>query len=125
MSVACRNTKRIAVREHRHVDPQQAVRDLLGQWSLGEVETRRDRALARRLSAQRAALKSSTVQGTEEADGGEQDVARDVASLPGVIDLLEERGKRDRGLEVVDDVDVFERYYAEHPDADGFEVFEE
>ena len=118
--------KKISVRTARHIDPEQAVQDLLGQWSRGEVETRRDRALARRLSAQRA-VEAGPADGSAK-DGqprSEQDVAREVASLPGVIDLLEERGKRDRSLEVVDDVDVFERYYAEHPDAVGFEVFEE
>lgn len=48
-----------------------------------------------------------------------------MASLPGVIDLLAERSKR-QPQEVVDDVDdVFARYYEQFPDADGLEVFDE
>lgn len=109
--------KRICVRENRHVDPEKAVHDLLVQWSRGEVETRRDRNLARRLSAQRAS-------GDQAEDPAAADAAQEVASLPGVIDLLERREQR-AALEVVDDIDVFERYFVEHPDTAGLEVFEE
>ncbi|MGO0577615.1 hypothetical protein [Serinicoccus sp. CUA-874] len=57
-------------------------------------------------------------------DGQPTSPAEQVASLPGVVDLLAERS-RQQPLEVVDDVhDVFARYY-EHPDADGLEVFDE
>jgi putative transposase len=42
------------------------------------------------------------------------------------VDLIARRhDKVRRGVEVVDDLDVFERYYAEHPDSTGFEVFDE
>ena len=110
--------KRVAVREQRHVDPAQAVRDLLGQWSRAEVTSRRDRSLARRLSASRAGPDQG-------ATGDEPDAARLVSSLPGVVDLLDRRESKTAGLQVVDDVDVFERYYAAHPDAAGLEVFDE
>lgn len=117
---AADHVKRICLRENRHVDPQTALHELLAQWSRGEVTTRRDRNLARRLSAQRASL-------TADPDGKDEaieDDARAVASLPGVIDLLEHRERR-AALEVVDDIDVFERYFVEHPDTAGLEVFEE
>lgn len=109
--------KRICLRENRHVDPGTAVRELLAQWSRGEVEIRRDRNLARRLSAQRA-----TRDQVERPEN--KDAARDVASLPGVVDLLERRDRR-AALEVVDDIDVFERYYADNADIERLEVFEE
>ncbi len=53
---AAEYVKRICLRDNRHIEPGQAVRDLLMQWSRGEVTSRRDRSLARRLSAQRSAL---------------------------------------------------------------------
>ncbi|MEJ5947055.1 hypothetical protein WDZ17_17325 [Pseudokineococcus basanitobsidens] len=127
--------RQVSVRTHRHVDPQQAVHDLLGQWSAGEVTARRDRALARRLSAQRAAEDATDTTpavapavGTADATtsaAAATAAAREVASLPGVVDLVARRSERARRLEVVDDVDVFAQYYAEHPDADGLEVFDE
>lgn len=109
--------KRVCLRENRHVDPRTAVHELLAQWSRGEVETRRDRNLARRLSAQRATRDQAAPPETKDA-------AREVASLPGVVDLLARRERR-AALEVVDDIDVFERYYAENPDIEVLEVFEE
>ncbi len=51
---AAEYAKQVAVRSNRHVDPAQAVQDLLADWAKGEVLTRRSRALARRLSSQRA-----------------------------------------------------------------------
>ncbi len=52
-----------------------------------------------------------------------EDVGDDLA---GVAELLDELAtSRTQRLEVVDDVDVFDRYYAEHPDEDVFEVFDE
>lgn len=110
--------KRVAVRERRHLDPAAAVRDLLLAWSRDDIETRRDRALARRLSAHRPGADPVG----QQADLDE----RDTASVPGVAELLDSLGgARSSRLEVVDDVDVFDRYYAEHPDEDAFEVFDE
>jgi len=100
---------------HRHVDPQQAVQDLLTDWAAGEVSTRRDRNLAIRLSAQRA---------TGEGDPVTAADARETASAPGVLDLLARR--REQPEVLPDDLDdVFTRYYAQHPEADGLEVFDE
>jgi len=115
---AAEYTKKLALRTGRHVDPLTAVQDLLGAWSKQEVTTRRDKSLALKLASTRA-------QTTPVTEGIATDEAVQVASLPGVIDLLAERSRR-QPLEVVDDVDdVFARYYQEHPDADGLEVFDE
>jgi hypothetical protein len=108
---------RFALRQDRHVDPQVAVQTLLADWSKGQVTSRRDRALARRLSAQRAQ--------TEQVPADDRDEAREVASLPGVVDLLGHREPKTTAFDAVDDLDVFEEYYTAHPGADGFEVFEE
>lgn len=111
--------KKVSLRAQRHVDPAQAVHDLLSEWSRDEVVTRRERSLARRLSSQRHQ------QLCAENDGeATQDDQREVASLPTVVDLLT-RQPKSCGLHVVDDLDVFDRYYAERPDEAAFEVFDE
>jgi len=115
---AAEYAKQVSVRSNRHVDPHQAVQDLLAQWTKGEVLTRRDRSLALRLSSARATA------GVDPGPDVGNDPAREVASLPGVIDLLAARQQRAAPLEVTDDVDVFEAYYAAHPDG-GLEVFDE
>lgn len=118
---ATRYVRTLAARENRHVDPQQAVQTLLADWAQGEVTGRRDRNLALRLATQRA-------QAADRADGtdvnrAEQD--RDRASTPGVVDLLAHR-RESQEPELRDDLDdVFARYYATHPEADGLEVFDE
>jgi putative transposase len=105
-------TRRASQRLNRHIDPQQAVEDLLQRWSREEVTDRRERVLAVRLSTQSAVEGSST--------------PRDRASEPGVIDLLSSYAtKPSRGPDHADDLDVFERFYYEHPDAQGLEVFDE
>ena len=114
---AARYTRTIATRTGRHVDPQQAVADLLADWAAGEVTSRRDRNVAIRLASQRA---TNADTGSEGAVVEE----RDRVSVPGVIDLLQRRQDRDQGLRS-DDEDVFAAYYAAHPDADGLEVFDE
>ncbi|MDO5740615.1 MAG: helix-turn-helix domain-containing protein [Ornithinimicrobium sp.] len=126
---AAEYTKKLALRENRHVDPLTAVQDLLGAWSKQEVTTRRDKAMALKLASTRSHDVGGLPGGSEAAttgeDGQRTSAAEQVASLPGVVDLLAERTKR-QPLQVVDDVDdVFARYYEEHPDADGLEVFDE
>lgn len=114
--------KRVSIREHRHLDPHRAVQDLLLAWSREEVETRRDRSLARRLSAQRPTLDGERTSGA--APDGES--VREDASLPGVIDLLEHLAQRSTSpVELPDDLDVFEQYYAQRPDEEVFGVFDE
>lgn len=122
---AAEYTKTIALRTNRHVDPLAAVQDLLVAWSRQEVSTRRDRSLAIKLATSRAqdAELLTDPPADSSADG---EAAKRVASLPGVIDLLAARERRAAGLQVVDDLDeVFSRYYAQHPDQEAFEVFDE
>ncbi len=101
-------TRRVSVHEQRHVDPQQAVEDLLTRWSREEVLGRRERNLAIRLASM--------------ADARAQDPnaePSETASMPGVIDLLSRRPKETPGHR--DDLDdVFERYYTGQPDDGGF-----
>lgn len=120
-------TKRVALRTNRHVDPLAAVQDLLAAWSRQEISSRRDRSLAVKLAASRA-YNGEPPRAVAASDDGSVDekAARQVASLPGVIDLLATREQRATGLQVDDDLDeVFTRYYAQHPDQDAFEVFDE
>jgi hypothetical protein len=106
-------TRRLSVREQRHVDPQQAVEDLLTRWSREEVLGRRERNLAIRLASMAGAR--DEVAETE---------PRERASLPGVIDLLSRR--RTDATDHPDDVDdVFDRYYAAQPDAGGFDLLDD
>ena len=116
---AARYVRTLAAHTNRHVDPQQGVQDLLADWAAGEVTSRRDRNLALRLATQRA----QTADGVEPASTADAEQARDAASTPGVVDLL---ARRQQQAELRDDLDdVFARYYATHPDADGLEVFDE
>ena len=116
---AARYTKRLALRSNRHVEPTQAVHDLLNSWNEGTVTARRDKSLALRLSTTRTHGVSTTEDDNREA--------REMASVPAVIDLLEARKNRKANeLDLVDDLDdVFARYYKENPDQEGFEVFDE
>ena len=106
-------TRRVSVREQRHVDPQQAVEDLLTRWSREEVLGRRERNLAIRLASM--------------ADARSQDPniePSESASVPGVIDLLSRRPKNTPGHQ--DDLDdVFDRYYTAQPDDSGFGLLDD
>lgn len=116
----------LCLKEDRFVDPQTAVRDLLQQWSKDEIEARRKRSTARRISAQRVG--SPSTPGYEEVS--EPD-ARLAASYPGVIDLLGRREAKDPeknagslpGEEDGEGLDVFEKYYRDHPEG-GLEFME-
>lgn len=114
---AAEYTKHLALRTHRHVDPADAVHDLLQAWSRGAVTDRREKSVALRLSTTRA---QATADGEDDAAG------KDVASVPGVADLLAARARREEEPTLRDDLDdVFARYYAEHPDEGVLEVFDE
>jgi len=113
---AAEYAKRVSVRQNRHINPSQAVHDLLEQWSRDAVMTRRDRALAKRIAATRAADAQPLA-----VDIAGQD-ERTAASLPAVIDLVARR--QQTSVRVTDDLDdVFERYYDENPGEEAFEVF--
>ena len=111
---AAQYTKKVALRKNRHVEPRAAVHDLLSAWTRGETTSRRDRSLARRLAAQTEITQAEL----------EATAPPTVADLPGVVNLTEEREKRQ--IEAVDDLDdIFAAYYTEHPDQTGLEVFDE
>lgn len=107
-------TRRLSIRENRHVDPQQAVEDLLARWTREEVMGRRERNLAIRIASMPSSFEPDSDVKPEER-----------ASLPGVIDLLSRRLEH-RPQEHPDDLDeVFERYYAAQPDARGFDLLDD
>lgn len=112
---AAEYTKKIALRKNRHVDPKHAINDLLVSWSQQTVESRRDKALARRLSAARAAVEQSTDEATEPSHS---------ASVPGVLDFTAARERKQREEPVDDLDDVFEKFFADDPDR-PVEVFDE
>lgn len=115
---AANYAKSVSIRRDRHINPSQAVHDLLEQWSLDAVTTRRDRALAKRIAATRASDTQSLVE-----NNGDED-ERMSASVPAVIDLVARR--QQTRTHVTDDLDdVFDLYYAEHPDEAAFEVYDE
>ena len=107
-------TRRLSIRENRHVDPQQAVEDLLVRSTREEVMGRRERNLAIRLASMPSSFELDSDVNPEER-----------ASLPGVVDLLSRRQDH-RPQEHPDDLDeVFERYYAAQPDAGGFDLLDD
>lgn len=106
-------TRSLSLRADRHVDPGAALADLLERYSKGAVTGRREKNLARRLATQPS------------QEPGEGAARSEAASTPGVVDLLAHLERRRTDAQVADDVDVFERYYAEHPDQEAFEVFDE
>ncbi|MGB3187651.1 MAG: hypothetical protein WBG36_12770 [Ornithinimicrobium sp.] len=115
---AAEYTKKIALPTGRHVDPPTAVRDLLQAWSHQEVSSRRVRIWPKHAATR------NTSEASTSSDSGPCAAAQ-VASLPGVIDLLTERSKR-QPLIISDDIDdVFTEYYAKHPNAECLEVFDE
>ena len=104
-------TRRASVRANRHVDPQQAVQDLLVRWQRDEVLGRRDKVLAQRLATQE--------------DVETRLPARTDDESPDVIDFMTRRAERDADRrDHPSDLDVFERYYEKHPEG-GLEVFDE
>lgn len=104
--------KRLAIAEDRHVDPKQAVDQLVTDWSRGAVTQRRDRNLAVRLSTQRHQKLDETAKPSPQ---------QTVADLPSVVSLEQRRETRRSALPV-DDIDVFEQY---PPDVFGFAVIDE
>lgn len=110
-------TRALSLEQDKFVDPGQAIEDLLARWQASEVTTRRERNLAIRLAAQRA---SQGLPGEETPSGAP---VADTASVPGVIDFLQHRSRRAKEP-LPDDLDVFERYYQDHPEG-GLEVLDE
>ena len=108
-------TRALSRQQDAFVDPNQAIQDLLARWQAKEVTTRRERNLAIRIAAQQA----QHITGEE----GTSWDGHGASSVPGVIDFLDHRRRRTT-VALTDDLDVFERYYAEHPEG-GLEVIDE
>ena len=102
-------TRKLSQSADRHVDAGAALDDLLDRYSKGAVTNRREKNLARRLA---------TVSGTDRAAPAADDP-------PGVTDLVAHLEHRRNKAQVTDDLDVFEQFWAEHPDQGAFEVFDE
>ncbi len=109
-------TRALSREQDKFVDPAQAMADLLARWQADEVITRRERTLAIRMATQPA-------QAPPAPEGARVLDPHSTASLPGVIDFLQHRSQR-ATKPLPDDLDVFERYYAEHPEG-GLAVFDE
>ncbi|KUG57523.1 integrase [Nesterenkonia jeotgali] len=109
---AAEYTKKIVLREKRHVDPSQAIQQLLLDWRREEVTARRDKSLARRLSAAR------------ESTGSAVGVERDRAPTSGVLDLNAARHRKRQNEPISDLDDVFGAFYSTYPEG-ALEVFDE
>jgi len=120
---AARYARRLAARQDRWPDSGQALAELLARWDKGMVTGRRERRMAVRLAAERAALPVLA---------RPDDPATQVAYLPGVAGLAAGSGPADAALRAVpctdgDDDDAEEIF--DDPDdsdfyADAFEVLE-
>lgn len=106
-------TRRLSLDESKFHDPQSAILSLLQDWRENAVTDRRAKNLAKRVSA--SANKSTDT----DADRTEP---RDLASTPGIIDLLT-HAKAKNNPPVHDDLDVFDN--DDGPEDQGFEVFDE
>jgi putative transposase len=118
---AAKYTRELSTHLQRHVDPEQAVEDLLTDWARGEVDDRRRNALALRISAQRAYLAlESAADESKDSDAGGEETVRDVASVPAISTYFLQRAKTYDAIH--DDLDdVFDAYYSEHPEG-GLEI---
>lgn len=108
-SEAAAYTRTLSQQTNRHVDAGAALDDLLERYSKGAVTNRREKNLARRLASGPAADRATPT----------------TAGASGVIDLVAHLEHRRKMAQVTDDLDVFEQFWAQHPDQGAFEVFDE
>jgi transposase InsO family protein len=119
---AARYARRLAARSGRWPDTGQALAELLARWDQGVVTGRRERRMAVRLAAERAAL----------PDPSDREAAGHVAWLPGTAGPGAESPREDAALRAVPPVDGDDDDPAEIFDdpadhdfyADAFEVLE-
>ncbi len=113
--------REVARRENRHVNPEQAVYELLEKWRSKEILSRSDRNLSKRLMAKKhpgLESKSKPVAAPDPAapvPGEEPVEAGNPPKRSPKEQLVEERNSRV--------FDVFAEYYENNPDAE-LEVFE-
>lgn len=106
-------TRRLSIDESRFHDPQSAILTLLQDWHENAVTDRRAKNLAKRVSASTNKSTGTDEPGTD---------PRDLASTPGIIDLLTHAKAKNKSA-VHDDLDVFDN--DDGPEDEGFEVFDE
>ena len=119
---AARHARRLAARHDRWPDTGRALDELLARWDQGMVTGRRERRMAVRLASERAAL----------PDPAEDDLAGQVAHLPGRFDAGTEPPPGEAGLRAVPgeagDDDDPEEIFDDPADgdfyADAFEILE-
>jgi transposase InsO family protein len=111
---AAQYARRLAAQHDRWPDTPRALAELLGRWNLGMVTDRRERRMALRLGAERAALPLP------------DEPAGLVAALPTVANLTTARGAAPqagpglRAVEVVDSDDDDAEELLDSPEADDF-----
>jgi hypothetical protein len=107
---AARYARQLAARDGRWPDTAQALDELLARWDQGMVTGRRERRMAVRLAAERAAL--------PQPEG--QDAAAQVATLPSVVAAQDEKPARPGPQATA----VRETAWPEGDDDDGEEIFD-
>jgi transposase InsO family protein len=101
---AARYARTLAMRTDRFADPNTALADVLARWSSGAVSDRRERRIAARLSAERAAIP-----GLADAELGEAAALLEheqQSALPGAH-LVVITGDDDEEAELLEDLDGF------------------
>ncbi|MEU3282690.1 helix-turn-helix domain-containing protein [Streptomyces antibioticus] len=107
---AAAHARRLATRRGRHVDTSEALAELLARWDQGMVTDRRERRMALRLSAERAALPLPALP---------EDDCDSLPSVPARLHLVPVvSGDTDEDDEIFDAPDGDDFY------ADAFEVLE-
>lgn len=113
--------REVARRENRHVNPEQAVFELLEKWRSKEILSRSERNLSKRLMAKKhpgLESKSKPVAAPDPAAPVPDEGPAEAVSPP-------KRASKDQRVEERNSrvFDVFAEYYENNPDAE-LEVFE-
>ncbi|HUA27627.1 MAG TPA: hypothetical protein VMC03_01980 [Streptosporangiaceae bacterium] len=97
---AARYARQLAARHDRHPDAEQALAGLLARWDQGMVTGRRERRMAVRLAAERAALPDPAARQAariavfpQAADDGEEPPPVVLSAVPGFVNDDDERGE--------------------------------
>ncbi|MBE1515194.1 DDE-type integrase/transposase/recombinase [Nesterenkonia halotolerans] len=104
-------TRRLTLKTDRHINPDVALQDLMQRYSKGAVTDKREKNLARRSASTLAPRLDAT------------EPTRPPESEPEVIDLIAHLDQRRAHPPMDDDLDVFDRAYADDPEG-TIEVFD-
>jgi hypothetical protein len=113
--------RKLALESGRHIDPAKAVKELVNAWKDDELLTRRESFLARRLSAQQSLdadrwFPPAITAAEHPAPADDADVVD--------LDTRRRAHRASEGLDLVEDIDVFEQYYNDYPEGSGLEILE-